>query len=108
MSLDNFANNLGLKFVFLSHSSLSLWLYTNNTSQLAALSLSLSLSLSRSAQTTTLVRARGRLLDMHAHSRTLGHRFLPAVWLINIQFVTPQISAGAHGLMSSLWSCRLQ
>lgn len=104
MSLDNSANNLGLKFVFLSHSALSVWLYTNNTSQLAARAL----SLSRPAQTTTLVRARGSLLDMHAHSRTLGHRFLPALWLINIQFVTPQISAGAHGLMSSLWSCRLQ
>lgn len=72
MSCDNFANNLSLQFVFLTL-SLSVWLYTNNTSQLAAR------ALSRSAQTTTLVRARGSLLDMHAHSRTLGHRFLPAL-----------------------------
>lgn len=47
MSLDNSANNLGLKFVFLSHSALSVWLYTNNTSQLAARALSLSRPLSR-------------------------------------------------------------
>lgn len=95
MSLDNIANTVGLKLVFLSHSTLFLSDSTqiSNTSQLAARAL----SLSRSAQTTTLVRARGSLLDMHAHSRTLGHRFLPALWLINIQFITPQISAGATG-----------